>query len=114
MRLSPSMRLTIDTRSLTLCAPTASSSNARCSGCAGLLLQDRAAARSRRAAPASSRFSDPSLRDARMKLPERINSDAELDDVLASPSEADLDCVSRLRGDVLILGASGKMGPSLA
>jgi len=49
-----------------------------------------------------------------MKLPERINSDAELDDVLASPSEADLDCVSRLRGDVLILGASGKMGPSLA
>ena len=49
-----------------------------------------------------------------MKLPERINSDAELDDVLASPSEADLDCASRLRGDVLILGASGKMGPSLA
>ena len=49
-----------------------------------------------------------------MKLPERINSDAELEDVLTSPSEADLDCVSRLRGDVLILGASGKMGPSLA
>src|SRR5262249_33425748 len=29
-------------------------------------------------------------------------------------SDADLDFVSRLRGDVLILGASGKMGPSLA
>jgi nucleoside-diphosphate-sugar epimerase len=49
-----------------------------------------------------------------MRLPERINSDAELEDVLAEPSDADLACVSRLSGDVLILGASGKMGPSLA
>jgi len=49
-----------------------------------------------------------------MTLPERINSDAELDDLLAEPSDADLDCVARLHGDVLILGASGKMGPSLA
>src|SRR5262245_11317576 len=49
-----------------------------------------------------------------MKLPERINSDAELEDILAEPSESDLACISRLRGDVLILGASGKMGPSLA
>jgi nucleoside-diphosphate-sugar epimerase len=47
-------------------------------------------------------------------LPERINSDAELEDILAEPSESDLECVSRLRGDVLILGASGKIGPSLA
>ena len=49
-----------------------------------------------------------------MRLPERINSDAELEEVLAEPSDADLDCVSRLRGDVLVLGASGKIGPSLA
>ena len=49
-----------------------------------------------------------------MRLPDRINSDAELEDILAEPSDADLECVSRLRGDVLILGASGKMGPSLA
>jgi nucleoside-diphosphate-sugar epimerase len=49
-----------------------------------------------------------------MKLPERIDSDTELERILTSPSDADLDCVSRLRGDVLILGASGKMGPSLA
>src|SRR5262245_61953593 len=95
-RRSLSMRLTNDMRSLTLCALTALWSNGRCSGCADLLLQDRAAARLRRAAPASSRFSDPSSREARMKLPERINSDAELDDVIASPSEADLECVSRL------------------
>ena len=49
-----------------------------------------------------------------MRLPERINSDAELEAILAEPSDSDLECVSRLRGDVLILGASGKMGPSLA
>ena len=49
-----------------------------------------------------------------MELPERINSDSELEDMLAEPSESDLECVSRLCGDVLILGAGGKIGPSLA
>ncbi len=49
-----------------------------------------------------------------MRLPERINSEAELEDILAEPSESDLEFIARLRGDVLILGASGKMGPSLA
>jgi nucleoside-diphosphate-sugar epimerase len=49
-----------------------------------------------------------------MELPERVNSDSELEDLLAEPSEFDLECVSRLSGDVLILGAGGKMGPSLA
>src|SRR5262245_65701484 len=49
-----------------------------------------------------------------MKLPERINSDVELEEILTSPSDADIECVSRLSGDVLILGAGGKMGPSLA
>src|SRR4030095_8799450 len=49
-----------------------------------------------------------------MALPDRISTDAELEDILTVPSEADLDCVSRLRGDVLVIGASGKMGPSLA
>jgi nucleoside-diphosphate-sugar epimerase len=49
-----------------------------------------------------------------MKLPERVNSESELEDLLAEPSESDLECVSRLSGDVLILGAGGKIGPSLA
>ena len=48
-----------------------------------------------------------------MTLPDRITTDAELEDTLTAPSEADLECVSRLRGDVLVIGASGKMGPSL-
>jgi nucleoside-diphosphate-sugar epimerase len=49
-----------------------------------------------------------------MKLPDRINSESELDDLLAEPSPADLEFVARLSGDVLILGAAGKIGPSLA
>jgi nucleoside-diphosphate-sugar epimerase len=49
-----------------------------------------------------------------MALPDRINTDAELEEVLTAPSEADLECASRLRGDVLVIGAGGKMGPSLA
>lgn len=49
-----------------------------------------------------------------MRLPERVNSESELEDILAEPSEGDLECVARLSGDVLILGAGGKMGPSLA
>jgi nucleoside-diphosphate-sugar epimerase len=43
-----------------------------------------------------------------------IRDEAQLEDLLSEPSAADVDCVSRLRGDVLIVGASGKMGPSLA
>ena len=49
-----------------------------------------------------------------MNLPERIHTEAELEEVLTQPSEADIACASRLEGDVLIIGASGKMGPSLA
>lgn len=47
-------------------------------------------------------------------LPERIDNEAQLEEVLAEPSAADLECVARLDGDVLVLGAGGKMGPSLA
>jgi nucleoside-diphosphate-sugar epimerase len=49
-----------------------------------------------------------------MRIPDRIDSETELENILAEPSDADLACASRLSGDVLILGAGGKMGPSLA
>jgi nucleoside-diphosphate-sugar epimerase len=49
-----------------------------------------------------------------MPLPDRITSEAELEDLLALPSEEDIATVARLEPDILILGASGKMGPSLA
>jgi len=50
----------------------------------------------------------------RSTLPQAIRDEDHLEDLLSEPSAADLDCVSRLNGDVLIIGASGKMGPSLA
>jgi len=38
----------------------------------------------------------------------------ELEERLSRPSDADLACLPRLEGDIAILGAGGKMGPSLA
>jgi nucleoside-diphosphate-sugar epimerase len=47
-------------------------------------------------------------------LPTEIRDEAQLEDILSEPSSADVGCVSRLQGDILIVGAAGKMGPSLA
>jgi nucleoside-diphosphate-sugar epimerase len=55
-----------------------------------------------------------SYRYLKMTLPPHIDTETGLEDALAEPSHADLECVARLDGDVLILGAGGKMGPSLA
>jgi nucleoside-diphosphate-sugar epimerase len=43
-----------------------------------------------------------------------ITSEAELESVLSAPSAADIDALRTLEGPLLILGAAGKMGPSLA
>jgi nucleoside-diphosphate-sugar epimerase len=43
-----------------------------------------------------------------------ISNERELEERLRAPSARDVDAASRLQGDVLILGAGGKMGPSLA
>lgn len=43
-----------------------------------------------------------------------IRDEVELEDLLSEPSAADVDCVGRLKADVMIIGAAGKMGPSLA
>jgi nucleoside-diphosphate-sugar epimerase len=43
-----------------------------------------------------------------------IRTPADLERELARPSDADIACLRRLEGDILILGAGGKMGPSLA
>jgi nucleoside-diphosphate-sugar epimerase len=44
----------------------------------------------------------------------RITTDAELEEILSRPSDADADAIAKLDGDLLILGVGGKMGPSLA
>ena len=43
-----------------------------------------------------------------------IRSESELDDVLSAPGQGDVEAMRRLAGDIMILGAGGKMGPSLA
>ena len=43
-----------------------------------------------------------------------INSEQELEDLLSRPSARDVEAMHGLSGDLLILGVSGKMGPSLA
>jgi len=44
----------------------------------------------------------------------RINTEIELEEILSRPSAADTVAMAQLDGDLLILGAGGKMGPSLA
>jgi nucleoside-diphosphate-sugar epimerase len=47
-------------------------------------------------------------------LPALVESETELEELLSRPSPADVETLRRLSGDLAILGAGGKMGPSLA
>lgn len=43
-----------------------------------------------------------------------INNEQEIDDLLSRPDDRDVSAMAALDGDLLILGAGGKMGPTLA
>jgi nucleoside-diphosphate-sugar epimerase len=47
-------------------------------------------------------------------LPDKIADIAALDDLLCRPSQALIDDLDRVEGDIMILGVAGKMGPTLA
>jgi nucleoside-diphosphate-sugar epimerase len=47
-------------------------------------------------------------------LPDRIADTEQLDDLLSEPTEAVIDTLGHLNGDLIILGVGGKMGPTLA
>ena len=49
-----------------------------------------------------------------MELPELIENEEQLDELLSRPTPEVVDTFRRLDGDVLFLGAGGKMGPSMA
>ena len=49
-----------------------------------------------------------------MRLRDVIGSEAELELMLSEPTDAAVDALARVDGDVLVLGAAGKMGPTLA
>src|SRR2546422_9638681 len=42
-----------------------------------------------------------------------IETEEQLEDVLSAPNESDIAMMHRLSGDIIVLGAGGKMGPSL-
>lgn len=48
-----------------------------------------------------------------MSLLEHLGTEADLDAYLSAPNAADIAYCRRVDGDVLVLGAAGKMGPSL-
>ena len=47
-------------------------------------------------------------------LPERLRDEDHLEEVMTTPSQALVDDLGRLEGDILVLGVAGKMGPTLA
>ena len=49
-----------------------------------------------------------------MKLPDSICDIDHLEDLLSEPSIGAIETLARLDGDIMVLGAAGKMGPSLA
>jgi nucleoside-diphosphate-sugar epimerase len=51
---------------------------------------------------------------AEASWPGRLASEDELEETLSRPTAADVEAARALDGDVLLLGAAGKMGPSLA
>ena len=47
-------------------------------------------------------------------LPDSVRNVAHLEDLLSEPRDYVADAVRRLEGDFIVLGAAGKMGPTLA
>src|ERR1700692_4256582 len=47
-------------------------------------------------------------------LPKTISDIADLDEILCRPSQALIDDLNKVDGDIMILGVAGKMGPTLA
>src|ERR1043165_8891377 len=51
---------------------------------------------------------------ARDTLPKTIPDIAALDELLCRPSQALIDDLNKIDGDIMVLGVGGKMGPTLA
>jgi len=51
---------------------------------------------------------------ARVVLPETVTDVAQLEDLLSEPTSGVIDTLAALDGDIMVLGAAGKMGPSLS
>src|SRR5215470_20405214 len=51
---------------------------------------------------------------SRDTLPKTIADVAALDELLCRPSQALIDDLKKVEGDIMVLGVAGKMGPTLA
>ena len=49
-----------------------------------------------------------------MHLPDRFEDLEQLEDVMSQPSDALMQTLQKVDGDILVLGVGGKMGPTLA
>ena len=47
-------------------------------------------------------------------LPQTITSIEQLDELLSRPSAGLIECMGRLEGDIMVVGAGGKIGPTMA
>jgi dTDP-4-dehydrorhamnose reductase len=47
-------------------------------------------------------------------LPDRIRDTEQLEELLSTPTEAAIGALAQLQGDLMVVGVSGKMGPTLA
>jgi dTDP-4-dehydrorhamnose reductase len=54
------------------------------------------------------------MRNAVNDTPKQIKDVDELEEMLSRPSDAAIGAMSRLKGDIIVLGVAGKMGPTLA
>ncbi len=54
------------------------------------------------------------MHDHNSRWPAVIADDTHLDDLLSTPTQAAIDAMRQLEGDVIVLGVAGKMGPTLA
>src|SRR5690606_36500960 len=54
------------------------------------------------------------IRNTFSMLPDKLTSVEQLDDILSTPSDALIEDVRKLDGDFMILGANGKIGPTMA
>lgn len=46
--------------------------------------------------------------------PSKIETESELEEILSKPTPETVEAISQIEGDIIILGAGGKIGPSLA
>lgn len=49
-----------------------------------------------------------------MTLPDRIDTEKQLEDLMTTPSPRLIDAMRRVEGDLIFLGVAGKMGPTMA